>query len=279
MHANRRRIQQRDISIQYMYISIRIQGLFRNVPPPLIPGFAISHLQDSFWDECHILWHSMHWFWETMVPGWVIGKHILCSWHKCTCLRPQHPLGYAQLLEGKAAILLMVVFTGGSSSGPLNSSTGDSIGDKAEAACVYPGLILCPSTFQSPNRKNQSPVLEYPFPTSYTLDLWESKSYLKVFVKEILYQILWVTNINSEGVFYAVLGPALLSVKEEVNSLPAIASHWAKNSNLPQPTTFSNKEAAVASVQFSCSVVSNSLWPCGSWAIFLLPLSVKQLWK
>ena len=138
MHTNRRRIQQRDISIQYMYISIRIQGLFRNVPPPLIPGFAISHLQDSFWDECHILWHSMHWFWETMVPGWVIGKHKLCSWHKCTCLRPQHPLGYAQLLEGKAAILLMVVFTGCSSSGPLNSSTGESIRDKEEAACVYP---------------------------------------------------------------------------------------------------------------------------------------------
>ena len=208
---------------------------------------------------------------ETMVPGWVMGKHKLCSSHKCTCLVPQHLLGYAQLLKGKGASLLVVFFTGGSLSGPLNSSTGGSMETRKRLPVLiqpHPGLILCPSSFQSPSRKSQSPVLEYPFPTSYKLELWESRSYLKVFIKEILYQILWITSVNSDGVFYALLGAALLSVKEEVNSLLAIASHWAKNSNLPQPTTLSVKEAIVASVQFSCSVVSNSLWPHGSWAIF-----------
>ena len=206
-----------------------------------------------------------------MLPGWAMGKHKLCSWHKCTCLVPQQLLGYAQLLKGKGASLFMVFSTGGSSSGPFNSSTGGSMESRKRLLVLiqpHSGLILCPSTFQSPNRKSQSPVLEYPFPTSYKLELWESRSYLKVFIKEILCQILWVTNINSDGVFYAVLGPALLSVKEKVNSLQAIASHWAKNSNLPQPTALSIKEATVASVQFSCSVVSNSLWPHGSWAIF-----------
>lgn len=53
LYANRRRIQQMDVSIQYMYINIRIQGLFRNVPTSSSPS---SHPPIPYFPPTGLIW-------------------------------------------------------------------------------------------------------------------------------------------------------------------------------------------------------------------------------
>lgn len=264
--ANRRRIRQMDVSIQYMYIHIRIQSLFRNVPTSSSPS---SHPPIPYFPPTGLIWG---WVPHTLALDTMVlkdrGSLVTNGQPQILQLVQMHmssasaaPWLCSAVALGKGAILLMVFFIRASASGPWNSSTGGSTEARKWLPVLshtQPGLHLCPSTFQSPNQKGQWPVLEYPFPTSDKPELWESRGHLKVSVKEIFYQTLWVTDINSGGVFCAALGPAPLSVQEEVNSLPAITTQVFPSRPHSQP---------------------RKLWLPISGLFSLLPLNMGQLWK
>lgn len=156
-------------------IKMRIQGLFRNVPasnslplaspilhfPPagLILGW-VPHISalDTLALRDHAAWMVMR-------------NHRLCSWYRCPWLVCKRLRGYTQLSQW----VQCHVDHGLLYWGVFDSSMDCSKRQKKRLHVniqPWPGLHLCPSTFQPPNHKNQFPVLEYLFSSSEELGLW-----------------------------------------------------------------------------------------------------------
>lgn len=107
-------------------------------PPPLIPGFPISPLQDSCWDECHILWHSRHWFWDR--GPWMSNGQTqtlqLAQMH-VSCTTSASPW-LCSAAEGQGCQLAHGLFYWGLFEWTFKQLHWRVHGDKEEVACAYP---------------------------------------------------------------------------------------------------------------------------------------------
>ena len=141
VHANGRHIQQRDIWIQYTYIHIRIQGLFRNVPlssHPWIPyfpptGLILGRVPHTLALDALILRDHAPWVSNGQTQTWQLAQmHVSCAsaapW-LCSAAEGQgcqlaHGLLYWGLFEWTFQQLHWRVH-----------------GDMEEAACTYPAPL------------------------------------------------------------------------------------------------------------------------------------------